>query len=78
MDEWTCEEAEEDFQRLPVETLEEFLRERDLYVRSVVAFGEGMPKEPSLAWQMVQGKCRIPPSQPRQLKLPLDLLNPRP
>ena len=69
VDEWTREEAEEDFQRLPGETLEEYLRERDLYVRSVVAFGEGMPREPSVAWLMVQGKCRPPPT-PRQLKLP--------
>ena len=74
--EWTREEAEEDFTRLPGETLEEYLRERDLYVNGVVAFGGGMPKEPSVAWQMVQGRCRPPLPAPRQLKLPFDSLKP--
>ncbi len=71
IDQWTREEAEEDFTRLPGETLEEYLRERDLYLRDLEAFGPVMPKEPSVAWQMVQGKRPLR-QQPRQLLLPFE------
>ena len=66
---WTREEAEEDFKRLPGESLAEFLEERDRYLRDLEAFGPAMPRPPSVAWQMVQGQRRPPPAPPRQLKL---------
>ena len=70
---WTLEEADEDFKRLPGETLEEFLAERDAHLRSLEVFGPTFPKEPSVAWQIVQGlRRRTPPCIPRQLILPLD------
>ena len=70
---WTLEEADEDFKRLPGETLEEFLAERDAHLRSLEVFGPTFPKEPSVAWQLVQGLRRsAPPRVPRQLILPLD------
>ena len=71
---WTLEEEEEDFKRLPGETLEEFWAARDAHLRTIEAFGV-TEKPPSVAWEMMNGQ-RPPPRQPRQLPLPFDNLTP--
>ena len=65
---WTLEEEEEDFQRLPFETLEEFIAARDAHLRTIEAFGP-IQRPPSVAWEMMNGQ-RPPRRQPRQLTLP--------
>ena len=67
---WTLEEEEEDFQRLPFETLEEFSAARDAHLQTIEAFGV-IQRPPSIAWEMMNGQ-RPPRRQPRQLPLPFD------
>lgn len=70
---WTLEEAEEEFKQLPGESLSEFLIARDQYLRELETFGPAFPREPSEAWQIVQGLRRAPADKtPRQLRLPFD------
>ena len=67
---WTLEEEEEDFKRLPFETLEEFWAARDAHLRTIEAFGP-IQRPPSVAWEMMHGQRR-PRRPPRQLKLPFE------
>lgn len=61
------------FQRFPGETLAEFLQARENYLRDMETFGPLFPREPSEAWQIVQGLRRAAaPKQPRQLILPFE------
>lgn len=70
---WTLEEAEEDFKQLPGESLAEFMEARAQHLREIEAFGPQFPKEPSEAWQLVQGLRQVPRDYtPRQLGLPFD------
>lgn len=55
---WTLEEAEEDFKQLPGETLSEFMEARRQHLRNLETFGPLFPREPSEAWQLVQGLRR--------------------
>ena len=68
---WTIEEEMEEFQKLPCETVAEFLAARELHLIGLEAFGTNFKREPkpSEAWQIVNGQGRAPP-QPRQLVLP--------
>ena len=70
---WAREEAEEDFGRLPGESLSEFLVERDRYLNALETFGPTFPREPCIAWQLMHEKRRaVLPTPPRQLTLPFD------
>ena len=74
---WTIKEEMEEFQKLPCETVAEFMAARELHLIGLEAFGPNFKREPkpSEAWQMIIGKGRAH-QQPRQLKLPLDGMNP--
>jgi hypothetical protein len=78
IEQWSREEAAEEFQPLPGESLAEFFAAREEYLQALETFGPQFPPRPSEAWQMVQGQVvpgqgRAPPSlQTRQLKLPFD------
>lgn len=70
---WTREEAAEDFEQLPGETLSEYFRRREIYLESLDTFGPAFPRQPCDAWQMVHGQQRQPPvKRPAQLTLPFD------
>jgi hypothetical protein len=73
---WEVEqEALEEFQPLPGETMSEFLAAREAYQQALETFGPNFPRQPCQAWQMVQGvgqgKARpLAVKRPQQLTLP--------
>lgn len=73
IEKWTIEEEMEEFQKLPCETVAEFLAARDAHQSQLEAFGPEFKREPKIseAWKIVNGQGRAPP-QPRQLILPFD------
>ena len=73
IDQWTIEEEMDEFQKLPCETVAEYLAAREAHRSQLEAFGPEFKREPKIseAWQRVNGKSRAPP-QPRQLSLPFD------
>jgi hypothetical protein len=70
------QEALEEFQQLPGETMSEFYAARDLYLQSLEIFGQPFPRRACQAWQMVQGAAspqETPPTRhPLQLTLPFN------
>lgn len=79
IEKWTIEEEMEEFQKLPCETVAEYLAARDLHLSQLEAFGPEFKREPkaSEAWQIVNGQGRAPP-QPRQLTLNFEGPKPAP
>ena len=77
IDSWTIEEEMEEFQKLPCETVAEFLAAREIHLMQLEAFGVDFKREPKIseAWQRVNGQGRAPP-QSRQLTLPFDVPSP--
>ena len=70
IDQWTIEEEMEEFQKLPCETVAEFLAAREIHLMQLEAFGVDFKREPkpSEAWKIVNGQGRAPP-QPRPIDL---------
>ena len=79
IDQWTIEEEMDEFQKLPCETVAEYLAAREAHRSQLEAFGPEFKREPKIseAWRIVNGQGRAPP-QPRQLSLPFDGLKPAP
>lgn len=73
INQWTLEEEAEDFQKLPCETVAEFLAARDAHLSSVAAFGPMFSKPPKEceAWKIMHGQRAATP-QPQQLALPFE------
>lgn len=80
IDRWTIEEQMDEFQKLPCETLAEYMEARDLHLSQLEAFGPDFKREPKIseAWLMLNGqhpeRGRVPPmvASINQLTLPFD------
>lgn len=67
IDRWTIEEQMDEFQKLPCETLAEYMEARDAHLSQLEAFGPDFKSEPKVseAWLMLNGqhpeRGRAPP-----------------